>query len=82
MTPGIGYDIVGKHLEAIPYAGVAELVDARDLKSCVPKERAGSTPVSGTIYRGVEQLVARRAHNPEVAGSSPVPATRIDKTCV
>ena len=26
-------------------------------------------------YRGVEQLVARRAHNPEVAGSSPVPAT-------
>ena len=24
---------------------------------------------------GVEQLVARRAHNPEVAGSSPVPAT-------
>ena len=27
------------------------------------------------IYCGVEQLVARRAHNPEVAGSSPVPAT-------
>ena len=26
-------------------------------------------------YRGVEQLVARRAHNPEVAGSNPVPAT-------
>ncbi len=26
-------------------------------------------------YRGVEQLVARRAHNPEAAGSSPVPAT-------
>ncbi len=26
-------------------------------------------------YCGVEQLVARRAHNPEVAGSSPVPAT-------
>ena len=26
-------------------------------------------------YRGVEQLAARRAHNPEVAGSSPVPAT-------
>ena len=24
---------------------------------------------------GVEQLVARRAHNPEVAGSSPAPAT-------
>ena len=27
-------------------------------------------------YRGVEQMVARRAHNPEVAGSTPVPATR------
>ena len=25
-------------------------------------------------YRGVEQLAARRAHNPEVAGSSPAPA--------
>ncbi len=27
------------------------------------------------IYRGMEQLVARRAHNPKVTGSSPVPAT-------
>jgi hypothetical protein len=27
------------------------------------------------LNRGVEQLVARRAHNPKVAGSSPVPAT-------
>ena len=27
------------------------------------------------IYRGVEQLVARRAHNPEVVGSNPSPAT-------
>jgi hypothetical protein len=26
--------------------------------------------------RGVEQLVARWAHNPKVAGSSPVPATK------
>ncbi len=26
--------------------------------------------------RGVEQLVARRAHNPKVTGSSPVPATK------
>ncbi len=26
-------------------------------------------------HRGVEQLEARRAHNPEVTGSSPVPAT-------
>ena len=28
-----------------------------------------------SLYRGVEQLVARRAHNPEVLGSSPSPAT-------
>ena len=28
------------------------------------------------IYSGVEQLVARRAHNPKVIGSSPFPATR------
>lgn len=27
-------------------------------------------------YRGVEQLEARRAHNPEAAGSSPVSATK------
>ena len=40
------------------------------------QSRAGSTPVSGTTYRGIEQLVARRAHNPEVGGSSPPPATR------
>ena len=29
------------------------------------------------IYRGVEQLEARRAHNPEVVGSSPASATKI-----
>jgi hypothetical protein len=27
-------------------------------------------------YRGMEQLVARWAHNPKVIGSSPVPATK------
>ena len=29
-------------------------------------------------HRGVEQLVARRAHNPEAGGSSPPPATKQD----
>ena len=28
------------------------------------------------LHRGVEQLVARRAHNPKVVGSSPAPATK------
>ena len=37
-----------------------------------------TSAVQKTGHRGVEQLVARRAHNPEVAGPSPVPAT-IDK---
>ena len=29
-----------------------------------------------TLHRGVEQLVARQAHNLEVARSSPAPATK------
>ena len=33
--------------------------------------------VQRTEYRGVEQLEARRAHNPEVVGSSPASATII-----
>ena len=32
-------------------------------------------PIFAFQHRGIEQLAARRAHNPEVAGSSPVPAT-------
>lgn len=33
-------------------------------------------------YRGVEQLAARWAHNPKVGGSSPSPATKIDKALI
>lgn len=33
------------------------------------------TQERATKYRGVEQMVARRAHNPEVGGSSPPSAT-------
>ena len=32
------------------------------------------------LHRGVEQLVARRAHNPKVVGSSPAPATKDDSS--
>ena len=31
-------------------------------------------------YRGMEQLVARRAHNPKVVGSSPAPATKLNRS--
>ena len=42
----------------------------------IPKlfDRLGFCPDG---YRGVEQSVARRAHNPKVTGSSPVPATNV-----
>ena len=46
---------------------MAELADARDLKSREIFSRTGSTPASGTIYiAGWSSLVARRAHNPKV----------------
>ena len=49
------------------YAGMAELADARDLKSREILSRTGSTPASGTIYIAEwSSLVARRAHNPKV----------------
>ena len=52
------------------------MVDTGDLKSpgsdTVPVRVRSPAP---SKYRGVEQLVARRAHNPEVAGSSPASAT-------
>ncbi len=34
------------------------------------------TEIKTLGYCGVEQLVARRAHNPKATGSSPVPATK------
>ena len=40
------------------------------------RHQTGKLATQLNRYRGVEQLVARRAHNPEAAGSSPVPATK------
>ncbi len=55
------------------------MVDTGDLKSpgsnTVPV-RVRSPAPRKISYRGVEQLVARRAHNPEVVGSSPASATK------
>ena len=42
--------------------------------------RTGSIPVSGTIYRGVEQLVARRAHNPEAVRFKSHPRNQTKET--
>ena len=55
------------------------MVDTGDLKSpgsnAVPVRVRSPAPPGTVQYRGVEQLVARRAHNPEVGGSSPLSAT-------
>ena len=55
------------------------MVDTGDLKSpgrnAVPVRVRSPAPPVQILYRGVEQLVARRAHNPEVGGSSPPSAT-------
>ena len=49
------------------HAGMAELADARDLKSREIFSRTGSTPASGTNYIAEwSSLAARRAHNPKV----------------
>ena len=62
-----------------PLEGYPSWPKGTDCKS-VSCAFTGSNPVpsitlSGSSQcRGVEQLAARRAHNPKVAGSSPVPA--------
>ena len=40
------------------------------------QEKTESSLILSMTYRGVEQLVAHLAHNQEVAGSSPVSATK------
>ena len=54
---------------------VPEWLKGADCKSAAFRF-VGSNPTPSTnFHRGVEQLVARRAHNPKVGGSSPPPAT-------
>ena len=54
------------------------MVDTRDLKSRGRKVREGSNPSSGIRHNiaGWSSLEARRAHNPKVIGSNPIPATK------
>ncbi len=42
----------------------------------VIKRKSKNTLTIKLKHRGVEQLVARRAHNPKVVGSSPASATK------
>ncbi len=53
------------------------LIDITGMNSyiCSPKLKQKTSKFLKILYRGVEQLVARRAHNPKVVGSSPAPAT-------
>ena len=50
-------------------------------KNSVDISKSLAYNIKVTKYRGVEQLVARRAHNPKVVGSSPSPATK-EKPCI
>ncbi len=56
-------------------AGVAEQADARDLKSFEGFLVRVRLPLPAEDTAGWSNLEARRAHNPEVAGSNPAPAT-------
>ena len=55
---------------------IAQLVEHRTENPCVPGSNPGGTT---KLYRGVEQLVARQAHNLEVVRSSRAPATNFRK---
>ena len=83
-TPGLGPGAdrregptpsVRTHVQRIntQHALVVKWTITRDYGSRV----VGSTPAGGAmmISAGWSSLVARRAHNPEVAGAEPAPAT-------
>ena len=56
---------------------VPEWLKGADCKSAAFRFVGSNPTLTTTDYRGVEQLVARRAHNPKVVGSSPAPATNL-----
>ena len=55
---------------------VPEWLKGADCKSAAFRFVGSNPTLTTTDYRGVEQLVARRAHNPKVVGSNPSPATK------
>ena len=56
-------------------AGMAEQADARDLKSLEGFLVRVRLPLPAEDIAGWSNQEARRAHNPEVVGSNPAPAT-------
>ena len=67
---------------ASPNGEVPEWLKGADCKSAAFRF-VGSNPTLSTTFlisfhRGVEQLVARRAHNPKVVGSSSSPRNHFD----
>ncbi len=48
----------------------------QDTEICLIFAHAKAIDHNLKTYRGMEQLAARRAHNPKVEGSSPSPATK------
>ncbi len=74
----------GKQVIWVCNAGVAEQVDARDLKSRDAKasyrfDSGHRHHRNDHKYRGVEQLVARRAHNPEAVRFKSHPRNQKEK---
>ena len=61
------------------------MADAADLKSVgikpMPVQVRPPAPIKFESLTRGGAMVARRAHNPKVAGSSPVPAPRTKKPC-
>ncbi len=61
------------------YQGDASTVGAPLVRVTEVGSRGGTTAPRELFFGGVEQLVARRAHNPKVAGSSPAPASSLSR---
>ena len=57
------------------YGWMPEWLKGADCKSAGSRLHRFESYSIHHFFRGVEQLVARRAHNPKVVGSSPTPAT-------
>ena len=79
MHPGRYNRYCFQRESAIPFQGqVPERLKGTDCKSVIFGLRwFESIPAHHFFHRGIEQSVARRAHNPEVRGSSPLPATNV-----